>query len=284
MDTLKIKTILSAVENKSFSKTAEELSYTPSALSHMADSLEQELGVKLLKRTPKGVELTENGEKLKDKLQAVLDTEDILKRSALAISNDKEQTLKIGAFFSVSFHLLPELIKKFKSKYPDVSISISVENSFSGWLKNDLADVVFTDIEPQDNEEWVPFIKDRYVAVLPEGVLSNKKTVTKDALYKHTLISVNDSKTREFIDEKKFKKILKFSSTDDLGVLALVKQGIGVAILPSLSVQESFAGTHIALIEPEYFRVLAFSYKKENKKYCLLKFIQFLKDYYKDKM
>ena len=72
MDTLKIKTILSAVENKSFSKTAEELSYTPSALSHMADSLEQELGVKLLKRTPKGVELTENGEKLKDKLQAVL--------------------------------------------------------------------------------------------------------------------------------------------------------------------------------------------------------------------
>ena len=77
MDTLKIKTILSAVENKSFSKTAETLSYTPSALSHMADSLEQELGVKLLKRTPKGVELTENGEKLKDKMQAVLDAEDM---------------------------------------------------------------------------------------------------------------------------------------------------------------------------------------------------------------
>ena len=80
-----------------------------------------------------------------------------------------------------------------------------------------------------------------------------------------------------------FKKTIKFSSTDDLGVLALVKQGIGVAILPSLSVQENFAGIHTALIEPECFRLLGFSYKKENKKYCLSKFVEFLKEYYQDK-
>lgn len=282
MDTLKIKTILSAVQNKSFSKTAEEISYTPSALSHMADTLEQELGIKLLKRTPKGVEFTENGQKLKGKLQAVLDAEAMLKRSANELNQNNDKTLRIGSYFSVSFNFLPDIIKKFKSKYEDVSISISVEDSFRNWLKNDLADIVFTDTAPND-EEWVVFMKDRYVAVLPDGVLPDKKTVTRADLYKYTYISVNDSKIKNFIDENMFKKTIKFSSTDDLGVLALVKQGIGVAILPSLSVQENFAGIHTALIEPECFRLLGFSYKKENKKYCLSKFVEFLKEYYQDK-
>ena len=282
MDTLKIKTILSAVENKSLSKTAEELSYTPSALSHMADSLEKELGVKLLKRTPKGVELTEQGEKLKDKMQAVLDAEEMLKRSALALNQDNEQTLRIGAFFSVSFNLLPQILKKFKNKYPDISISISVQDSFSAWLKNDLADIVFSDIPEHDGAEFIPFMRDKYLAVLPQNVLKNKKTVSREDLYNYTFISVNDNKTKEFIDESRFKKILKFSSTDDLGALTLVKQGIGVAILPSLSLQENFSGIHTAMIEPAHERVLGFSYSKQNKKYCLQKFVKFLKEYYND--
>ena len=61
MDIAKIKVVLLALEKKSFSKAAEELSYTPSALSHIADSLESELGVKILNRTFTGIELTENG-------------------------------------------------------------------------------------------------------------------------------------------------------------------------------------------------------------------------------
>ena len=280
MDTQKIRTILSAVKYKSFSKTAEELLYTPSALSHMADSLEKELGVKLLKRTPKGVEFTEQGEKLKEKLTAVIDAEESLKRSALALSQTNQQSVRIGAYFSVSFHILPEIIKEFKSRYPNVSISISVEDGFSDWIKNDMVDIVFTDSGKKDGEEWIPFMKDRYVAVLPKGVLEDKKIVTREDLYKYTYISVNDSKTKEFIDEDKFKKIVKFSSTDDLGVLALVKEGIGVAILPSLILSSGFDGVHTALIEPEYFRLLGFSYRKDKMKYGLKKFIEFLQEYY----
>ena len=61
MDTNKIKMFLLTEKYKSFSKTAEEFSYTPSAISHIADSLEEELGVKLFIRSRKGVELTEAG-------------------------------------------------------------------------------------------------------------------------------------------------------------------------------------------------------------------------------
>lgn len=283
MDTQKIRTILSAVKCKSFSKTAEELLYTPSALSHMADSLEKELGVKLLKRTSKGVDFSEQGEKLKDKLIAVIDAEESLKRSAMALSQTNEQSVRIGAYFSVSFHILPEIIKEFKSIYPDVSISIAVEDTFNDWIKNDMIDVVFTDSGKKEGEEWIPFMKDRYVAVLPNGVLDDKETVTREDLYEYTYISVNDSKTKEVIDEGKFRKIVKFSSTDDLGVLALVKEGIGVAILPSLILSSGFNGVHTALIEPEFHRLLGFSYRKDKMKYGLKKFVEFLQDYYGEK-
>lgn len=280
MDTQKIRTILSAVKYKSFTKTAEEISYTPSALSHMADSLEKELGVKILKRTSKGVEFTENGEKIKEELQAMLDAEKALKRKAEILAKEKEETLRIGAYFSISFNLLPDILKEFKKIHPEVSVSISVEDGFSDWIKNDLADIVFTDSGKIENEEWIPFMNDPYVAVLPSKVMKEEKVVTREKLYDYTYISVNDSKTREYIVESKFKKIIKFSSTDDLGVLALVKEGIGVAVLPSLSMQKKFDGVHTLKLEPEIYRTLGFSFSKERMKSGLKKFVNFLKEYY----
>lgn len=282
MDTQKIRTILMAARNKSLRKTAEALAYTPSALSHMADSLEKELGVELLKRTPHGVELSECGERLREKLRAVIEAEEELKRAAAALSRDREESLRIGTYFSVSFFLLPEIIREFKRRHPHISISISVEDTLSSWLRDDLADIVFTDMGEAEGQEWVPFMKDRYLAVLPDSILPGKEVVEKEELYPYTYISVNDSSTKRYIEEEKFKRIVKFSATDDLGVLALVREGIGVAILPSLIAQQTFSGTHTALIEPEFNRVLGFSYKKDNQKDSLLLFVRFLREYYGD--
>ena len=280
MDTQKIRILLAAAENGSLKKTAEALSYTPSALSHMADSLEEELGVQLLKRTPRGVVLSESGERLREKLSAVIAAEEELKRAAAALAQDREEILRIGTYSSISFFLLPEIIREFKSRHPHISISISVEDSLSSWLRDDLADILFTDIGAAEGQEWVPFMKDRYLAVLPDAILAGRKVVGKEELYPYTYISVNDSATKRYIEEEKFKRIVKFSATDDLGVLALVREGIGVAILPSLVAQQAFRGTHTAPIEPEFNRILGFSYKRDNKKDCLSLFIRFLREYY----
>ena len=78
MDTLKIKAFLLVVKHKNFSLAAKELSYTPSALSHIADSLENELGVKLFNRTRKGVEITEDGKMLYEILLEGKETAEVL--------------------------------------------------------------------------------------------------------------------------------------------------------------------------------------------------------------
>ena len=56
MDITKIEMILCALDLGSFSKAAEIYSYTPSAMTHIADSLEEEIGTKFIKRTHSGIE------------------------------------------------------------------------------------------------------------------------------------------------------------------------------------------------------------------------------------
>ena len=123
MDTKKIKALLLAAEYKSMSKAAEAFSYTPSALSHSVDALEEELGVKLLVRTHTGVELSGMGKRLYDKLEAVTAAEKALVKAAAEISVEKEKLLRIGTYASISVHLLPEILKGFRQKYPDIIIS-----------------------------------------------------------------------------------------------------------------------------------------------------------------
>ena len=144
MDLEKVKALLLAVEKNSFSKAAEELSYTPSALSHIATSIEQELGVKILNRTFSGVTLNENGKALYEKLNNLVSAETELLVSAKNL-NSKDETLRIGAYSSVAQHLLPELIKQFKQENPSVKVSIKVGNSLRTWLNEDIADLLFTD-------------------------------------------------------------------------------------------------------------------------------------------
>ena len=177
MDISKISAFLLAVEKKSFSKAAEELSYTPSALSHIADSIELELGIKLLNRTFNGVELNENGKQLIDKLYAVVETEKALISSANSLK-ESNVNLRIGAYSSIAQRLLPDIIKKFKQENQKVKVSIKIGNQLRAWLKEDISDVIFTDAKP-DNAKWHELLCDPYIALAPKNVLPNKKQLIK---------------------------------------------------------------------------------------------------------
>ena len=171
MDTQKIKAILSAIEYKSLSKAADELSYTPSALSHIADNLEKELGVKILVRTPLGISLSKEGEELYDYMVALIEAEKNLISASTAISKAKENHLRIGTFSSISQKLLPEIIREFRIHHPDVNISVAVEDNLQQWLENDMVDIIFADeLSFGSNNVWLPIKKDPFVAVLPSNV------------------------------------------------------------------------------------------------------------------
>ena len=84
MNDKKLRALLTAVQCGSFGKATAQLGYTQSAMTHMVNRLEAELGCTLLVRGSHGVRLSEEGEKLLPYMQAVIDAGDALRREAAA--------------------------------------------------------------------------------------------------------------------------------------------------------------------------------------------------------
>lgn len=281
MDTSKIKAIFTAIECKSMSKAAEALSYTPSAMSHIADSVEKELGVRILKRTPLGVEWSEEGKRLEPSLRKLVEAEEELKANVEAIIMQGEHSLRIGTYSSISYKILPELLKGFKTEYPNVNVSIVIGNNLRDWIAADKVDVTFDDVGGTQANEWIPIMKDHYCAVMPVGILSGEKTVKREQLCRYPFIMVDDSHIKNYFDGLEFSETIKFASVDDSSVLSMVKEGIGVSVLPSLSVTKHFKGIHTARLVPELYRPLGISYKKKTtRSFGVEKFIRYLKMHY----
>ena len=74
MDTKKTRALLTALEKGSLTAAAEELGYTQSGLTHMMNSLEDELGLKLLVRSKGGVRLSPSVQELLPRLRALYES------------------------------------------------------------------------------------------------------------------------------------------------------------------------------------------------------------------
>ena len=277
MDTQRIRVILSAIEHKSLSKAAEEISYTPSAMSHIADSIENELGVKILVRTPLGVSLSKEGEELYGYLKAVIDAENSLLAASHAISKSRENHLRIGAFSSISQNLLPEIISSFRLAHPEIRISMSVEDDLEDFLENDLVDIIFTDEFSYGDNVWLPIKKDPFVAVVASDMMKGKRSVSKEELYEYTYVSINEKILDSYFDKSRFAGILDFESIDNVSVLNMVKEGLGVSVLPRLMTLKRMNGIKIMKLEEPVSRTIGFAYKKSAKQTCAAKiFIEYL--------
>ena len=262
MDTQKIKAILSAIECGSLSKAACKLSYTPSALSHIADNLEKELGVKILIRSPLGISLSEEGQQLYDYMVDIVSAERKLMSAALALSKTKENHLRIGTFSSIAQKLLPEIIRQFRCFHPDINISVAVEDNLQEWLENDLVDIIFTDeLSFGSNNIWLPIKEDPFVAVVPSNILKGKRKVSKEELYQYTYVSINEKILDSYFDKSRFANVLNFDSVDNVSVLYMIQQNLGFSLLPQLMVDKKLNGIKILNLEEPICRTIGFAYK-----------------------
>lgn len=277
MDTQKIKAVLLAAKYKSLSKAAAEFSYTPSALSHSVDALEQELGIKLLHRSHTGVELTEAGELLLDKLVAVTNAEKELFQCSAAISASRQQTLRIGTYSSISSNLLPSLLNGFKELHPEISISILVGNHIGEWLDQDKADVLIG--TEYTHHAWLPISNDDFVAVVPKTLFSRRRWIHWEELYFYSFIMTENLSIKQKIDLNRFKELIYLTSADDLSAVSMVREGMGVTILPSLALKECPRDVRILPLKPVLYRTIGVSYRKDSPAASgAAQFVQYLKN------
>lgn len=120
MDIKQLQTFLTASETLSFTQTAQLLDYAQSSITAQIKSLEEELGVVLFERLGKRITLTEEGERLQQYAQKMLDLNVEMKKAVL--NEQTRAVLKIGAQESQCVYRLPSVLQQFQKSHPQVKI------------------------------------------------------------------------------------------------------------------------------------------------------------------
>lgn len=280
MDTKKVKALLLAIEENSMARAAARLSYTPSALSHMADSLEAELGVKILTRGPSGIGLTKDGERLYPLLRAVIDSQTELLNEAKKLAELNKYELRIGSYASISKSILPEIIKSFRDAYPEIKVSLTVGDNVMNLLHDGEIDIAFASEAALKGTDATFIATDPYVAIVPKDAFVGRSTVKREELYAHPYIYTNQFVLQNYFDFSKFPELINIYSEDDTSIISLVREGIAITVLPSTTVKGEKKGIRTLKLDPPTSRRIGFAHNVdealEKNRYATKKFIDFI--------
>ena len=158
-------------ELRGFTLAAHRLGISQSAVSHAMKSLEQELGVELLRRHSSQVELTDIGEQVLQRARAMLGLANTLRQEAADARGMKSGTLRIGSFGpTASIKLLPRILQRYRQVHPGIEVHIDEgpDRQVLQWLEERRIDVGFV-VLPEERFDTFALVEDQMVALLPLG-------------------------------------------------------------------------------------------------------------------
>ena len=126
IETSQLQTLVAVTKAKSFSKAAEDLHVTQSAISQSIKNLERKIDVKLFKRSGKKVVLTQEGEKLYALAQNFLSQ---MEETLDEITDDKTSmsgVVRIGTLTGIGKSWLAPLMLQYGSENKDLTVSINL--------------------------------------------------------------------------------------------------------------------------------------------------------------
>ena len=246
MDTEKCKVLLRAVDTGSFTAAAEELGYTPSGITHMMNALEEELGIVLLRRSRTGVSLTEAGKSLIGTIRRIVVEADRLEEEVGELHGLEQGHVAIATGASFGRFVLPQVISRFHERYPKITVELHDDYST---LRNDLAQrrygLAFLSRMAYDTN-FISLCSDDMLAIVPEGhPLAEKASVTVEDLSRYPYIGMPGDFERD-IEQivKKSNGLLRpiLTSQDEQAIIAMVREGLGVAIVAGMHVYYASEG------------------------------------------
>ncbi len=113
----------------SFTRAAEELCVSQPAVTKHIKELERVLSAPLFRRCGNRISLTEEGEQLLPLAKGILDGYERLNGAMSVADDEMSGRLRIGASTTITQYILPEILAKFKLKYPKLEITLMSGNS-----------------------------------------------------------------------------------------------------------------------------------------------------------
>ncbi len=190
-----LKAFVLVAEHNSFTKAAEILMLTQSALSGLIKELEQNLDIKLFDRTTRKMYLSDAGQRLLPQAKRVLNEVAVLDEKVAGLKSLHQGHVRLAVSQQLAASAMPQFIAKFCATYPNIQVTLTdcsidevvqhVEN-----LETDLG--IAPERHFSDDVEAKVLFESSFYLVLPKGhPLAKRKTIYWEDLLQEKLITLN---------------------------------------------------------------------------------------------
>jgi DNA-binding transcriptional LysR family regulator len=194
MELRQLRYLDAVARRRSFTQAALDLHIAQSALSQQVGRLERELGVELLRRTTRRVDVTEAGELVLARARRALAEVDCLRADLDALQGLVHGTLRLGGVPPVGPVHPAELIADFSRAHPGVAITVREDVAFAllSQLRDGGLDLVMALVDPDalDGVEGVRLLDEELVLIAPhDHPLAGAKRVPVERLAGEALVA-----------------------------------------------------------------------------------------------
>lgn len=246
MDVRQLEMFRAVAEAGSFTAASQRLHVSQSAISRQLKLLEEELGTLVLERTGRGVNVTPEGQILlsaanriwRDMQEVVAQIGDTQKLQRGLVS--------LGGGMTVCLHVLPKLLKRFRTLYKNVDLRIttgSADHLLHSLRSHDVDLLLLTLPIVGADLEVAPVLKEEMIVVTPRNhpLTRSRKCDAKDLARYPLILFERGSNTRKVIDDFFMSEQAPMNvvmETENVEIIkAMVQSGVGVTILPHGALQ-----------------------------------------------
>jgi len=269
-----IKLFCDVAQHRSVSKAAEANGVTQSAVSQRLAALERELGVQLIDRSKRPLQLTEAGETYHHGCRTILDRYAKLTRQITKANRELTGTVRVAAIYSAGIELLAQAVEAFERQHPSAEVEVQYHQPESVYerVRDDLVDIgILSYPERWKGLATVPLREEMMTVVCaPDHRLARRETVAAEELADQALVSFDPSlpiarRISRYLREHGVPA--NFSHTfDNIDTMKVyVSHSDEAAILPERTVRrEVAAGTLAAIrLEPTLTRPIGVVYNRQ---------------------
>jgi DNA-binding transcriptional LysR family regulator len=242
----------------SFGRAGERLGFTQSATSQQIAAFERIVGAALFDRPggPRPVVLTPLGRVLLDHGKVVLERMRLAQEDAERLIAGDAGRLTVGTFQSVSVKILPPVIGRVRSELPGLSLRCVESESLAelmALLERGEIDLTFgVNVTPDPAVEMSHLMSDPFLLVCPCGSATGPATWVE--VLESPLIGQQDMACQYLIDAQLrvhgMEPTYVFRSNDNGAVQAMVRNHLGLAILPRLAIETDDPGICVRELDP----------------------------------
>ena len=258
MEIRQVQSFVHVARFGSFSRAAETMGYSQSAITVQIRLLEEELGTKLFDRMGKKVSLTPQGKRFLEHANRILYE---MNRTIMAMNEDREleNPLHIGTIESLCTAKFPRILSQFHTLYPKVNIQITLDSpeKLIRMMEHNELDLIYILDTPRWNKEWIKVMEAAepivFVASVNSEFALRKEMVLQDILGESFFLTEKNANYRQALDQhlalenRTLDPALEISDTEF--IIKMVERNDGLSFLPYFAVEKYIRSGRIAMLD-----------------------------------